>query len=199
MRAYVVLRTKPRTFRMPTRGVEGVETQMVGRDDELAALAVRLGRRDSRERRLRTVAIVGEPGVGKSRLLYEFENWVELLAQKVYYLEARALATRQNVPYGVFRDLIATRFSILDSDPHRWSSTSFVTDSRRISRPTRPISWVIGWDSTCRRATPFVGCTGRADSRRSVRCTSRRSSGRWRTRISCSWCSRICTGPTPTR
>ena len=67
--------------------------------------------------RLRTVAIVGDPGVGKSRLLYEFESWVELLAQEVYYLKARALATRQNVPYGVFRDLIATRFSILDSDP----------------------------------------------------------------------------------
>jgi tetratricopeptide (TPR) repeat protein len=118
VRAYVVLRTKPRTFRMPTRGVEGVETRMVGRDGELEAL--REGFDDvTRRRNVRTMAIVGEPGVGKSRLLYEFENWVELLAQEVFYLKARALATRRNVPFGLFRDLIASRFSILDSDPPR--------------------------------------------------------------------------------
>ncbi len=116
VRAYVVHRPKPRTFRMPTRGIEGVETRMVGRDDELATLCTRLDDA-TRTRSLHTVAVVGEPGVGKSRLLYEFENWVELLSQEVYYLKARALATRQNVPYGVFRDLIASRFAILDSDP----------------------------------------------------------------------------------
>ena len=115
VRAYVVLRAKPRTFRMPTRGIEGVETRMVGRDDELAALRTCFDEA-TRTRRVRAVAIVGDPGVGKSRLLYEFESWVELLAQEVYYLKARALSTRQNVPYGLFRDLIASRFSILDSD-----------------------------------------------------------------------------------
>jgi class 3 adenylate cyclase/tetratricopeptide (TPR) repeat protein len=113
--AYLVLRSKPRTFRMPTRGIDGVETRMVGRDDELEALRAGFDK-VTRRRRMRTVAIVGEPGVGKSRLLYEFENWVELHAQEVFYLKARALATRQNVPYGMFRDLIASRFSILDSD-----------------------------------------------------------------------------------
>ncbi len=115
VRAYVVLRAKPRTFRMPTRGIEGVETAMAGREQELDALRtgldVTLG-----DRRSRTIALVGEPGVGKSRLLYEFENWVELLEQDVYFLKARALATRQKIPYGLFRDLVASRFSILDSD-----------------------------------------------------------------------------------
>ena len=116
VRPYVVLRAKPRTFRMPTRGIEGVETVMAGREQELDALRRGLDG-TTHERRSRTIALVGEAGVGKSRLLYEFENWVELLAQDVYFLKARALATRQNIPYGVFRDLVASRFSILDSDP----------------------------------------------------------------------------------
>ncbi len=35
---YLVQRAKPRSFRVPTRGVEGVETPMVGRDRELRLL-----------------------------------------------------------------------------------------------------------------------------------------------------------------
>ena len=38
VQTYVVLRAKPRAFRMATRGVEGVETRMVGRDAELDTL-----------------------------------------------------------------------------------------------------------------------------------------------------------------
>ena len=38
IRVYVVRRAKPRAFRMHTRGVEGVETRMVGRAAELDLL-----------------------------------------------------------------------------------------------------------------------------------------------------------------
>ena len=65
---------------------------------------------------LEVVTLLGEPGVGKSRMLYEFENWIDLLDRPVYYLKARASATAQTVPYGVFRNLLATRFGILDTD-----------------------------------------------------------------------------------
>ena len=36
VRSYLVTRAKPRAFRMANRGLEGIETQMVGRDAELA-------------------------------------------------------------------------------------------------------------------------------------------------------------------
>jgi class 3 adenylate cyclase len=38
VQTYVVLQAKPRAFRMGTRGVEGIETHMVGRDAELLTL-----------------------------------------------------------------------------------------------------------------------------------------------------------------
>ena len=68
---------KPRAFRLSTRGVEGVETRMIGRDAELAALQEAFGEAVI-QARPRVVAIIGEAGVGKSRLLYEFDKWVDL-------------------------------------------------------------------------------------------------------------------------
>ena len=62
------------------------------------------------------MTVLGEAGVGKSRLLYELENELELASDVVFYFKARALATRQQVPYGVFRHLFATRFGIGESE-----------------------------------------------------------------------------------
>ncbi len=113
--AYVILRPKPRAFRLSTRGVEGVETRMIGRDAELAALQEAFGDAVI-EARPRVVAIVGEAGVGKSRLLYEFDHWVDLRPERVRYFKGRATPALQGVPYSLWRDLFAFRFDILDSD-----------------------------------------------------------------------------------
>ncbi len=71
LQTYLVQRAKPRAFRVVTRGIEGIETRMVGRETELKHLqdALYTAIEDS-ERQIVTVA--GEAGVGKSRLLYEF-------------------------------------------------------------------------------------------------------------------------------
>jgi class 3 adenylate cyclase len=78
VRVYVVQSAKPRAFRLGTRGVEGVETRMIGREAELKRLqdAVHAILQD---REMQAVTIVGEAGLGKSRLLYEFQSWLELL------------------------------------------------------------------------------------------------------------------------
>ena len=113
--AYVILRPKPRAFRMATRGVEGIETHMVGRDAELAALQEAFDDVVGAAL-LRVVVIIGEAGVGKSRLLYEFDNWVELRPERVRYFKGRATPALQSVAYSLWRNLFAFRFDILDSD-----------------------------------------------------------------------------------
>jgi predicted ATPase len=100
---------------MPTRGVEGVETRMIGRDDELDVL------RHSFERvaagaGAAVVLVVADAGTGKSRLLYEFLNWLDLTPAETYLFTGRALASRRGAALGLFRDVIATRFDMLDSD-----------------------------------------------------------------------------------
>jgi class 3 adenylate cyclase/tetratricopeptide (TPR) repeat protein len=113
---YLVLRAKPRAFRVATRGIEGVETRMVGRDGELERLQDAY-RTVLREHRLVAVTMVADAGVGKSRLLYEFENWAEARHEAHYVFRARADPQSRAQPYGLLRDLLAWRLKLADRDP----------------------------------------------------------------------------------
>ena len=116
IRTYLVERAKPRAFRKPMRGVEGIETRMIGRQAELSRL------QDAfytavEDHELQMATVVGEAGVGKSRLLHEFDIWSELLPQDFYYFKGRASREMQNLPYSLIRDLLGSRFRIQDTDP----------------------------------------------------------------------------------
>jgi len=114
-RSYLVKRAKPRAFRMANRGLEGIDTQMVGRDGELARIGDAF-QSACEEKSLRQVTIVGEPGIGKSRLGLEFTHWLEMLREPVRFFQGRPQPYGNNVPYGLLRDLLAWRFEILESD-----------------------------------------------------------------------------------
>jgi len=115
VQTYIVQRAKPRAFRKPMRGVEGIETRMVGREAELITL--QNAYRDAVEdAETHVVTIVGDAGVGKTRLLDEFFNWIDLLPETTWYFKGRAVSTTQAVPYSVIRNMLAYRFDILDSD-----------------------------------------------------------------------------------
>jgi serine/threonine protein kinase/tetratricopeptide (TPR) repeat protein len=113
---YLVLQARPRTFRLRARGIEGVETKMIGREIELRLLqeALTLTLEDGETQ---VVTVVGEAGVGKSRLLFEFSNWSDLQEQTIWFFEARATQPSMLEPYSLARDLFSFRFRILDSDP----------------------------------------------------------------------------------
>ncbi len=115
LRVYVVERAKPQAFRLGNRGVEGIETSMVGRDVEMQQLQATL-RKVVQDRCVQTVLLVGEAGLGKSRLLYEFQNWLETLPERVIIFTARALESVHQ-PYGVLQDCLAFRFQIAQNDP----------------------------------------------------------------------------------
>ncbi len=124
VQTYIVQGAKLRAFRMATRGVQGIETHMVGRDAELLTLQNEfwnatligdfLGETENAETRV--VTIVGEAGVGKSRLLYEFENWIELQSVQIHHFKGRATPEMVNIHYGIIRDMLAFRFDILETD-----------------------------------------------------------------------------------
>jgi serine/threonine protein kinase/tetratricopeptide (TPR) repeat protein len=113
---YVVTQVKPRAFRLRALGIEGVETKMIGREIELRLLqeALTLTLEDGETQ---VVTVVGEAGVGKSRLLFEFSNWTDLQEQTVWFFQARATQPSMLEPYSLARDLFSFRFRILDSDP----------------------------------------------------------------------------------
>ncbi len=147
VQTYLVLRAKPRAFRMRTRGVEGIETRMVGRDAELAALQAAF--RTAMERSITQVVIVaGEAGVGKSRLLYEFENWLDLLPKPVSYLKGRATPEMQALPHGIIRDMFAHRFDIHESDSAATLLEKFRAGMQPILEPDQAdlVGQMVGFD-----------------------------------------------------
>lgn len=112
---YLVQRAKPRAFRVASRGIDGVETPLVGRSAELAALcssfeAVLVGRT------LVAVTLVGDAGLGKSRLLAEFQNTLEVHPKPFWLLLGRSQPHSALLAYGLLRDVLAWRFQIADSD-----------------------------------------------------------------------------------
>jgi class 3 adenylate cyclase len=113
---YRVRSAKPRAFRVHSRGVEGIETHMVGREAELKLLQDALAT-VIEDAEGQVVTVTGEAGVGKSRLLYEFQNWIELFPQTVRLYQGRARPDTQNLPYALLRDLFASRFQIQEGDP----------------------------------------------------------------------------------
>jgi class 3 adenylate cyclase/predicted ATPase len=115
MLTYLVLRRKPRAFRMAMRGIEGIETCMVGRDADLAKLQDTF-RNLYQQEALALVAVQAEAGLGKSRLLYEFENWAEAQQEQFFFFQGRANARTHSQPYGLLRDILTWRFQIDDAD-----------------------------------------------------------------------------------
>lgn len=113
---YLALRAKPRTFRTLSRGLDGLETPFIGRTAELQRLQQAF-EISALEGSSRMVVVSGEAGVGKSRLIAEFENWLDLLPQSITYFRGRAAPSMQSLPYSLLRDLFSFRFEILDSDP----------------------------------------------------------------------------------
>jgi predicted ATPase/class 3 adenylate cyclase len=116
VQTYVVERARPSTFGTATRGVEGVETRMVGREMELVRLQDAFNAA-IQEGVTRVVTVCGEPGVGKSRLLAEFLRWLESSHGRIAYFKGRATPQTVNTPYMLLHDLLATQLNILESDP----------------------------------------------------------------------------------
>ena len=115
VQSHLVLRAKPRSFRIGTRGIEGVATRMIGRDAELEALQAAFHRLFA-ERSLSAVTVVAEAGIGKSRLLYEFEAWSEARPESFFLFRGRATPATGTQAFGLLRDIIAWRFQINDDD-----------------------------------------------------------------------------------
>ena len=84
----------------------------VGREREIATLREAL--EEVLAGRGQVVGIVGEPGVGKSRVLYEFRR---LLAERdVAYLEGWCQSFGQSIPYLPLQDVLRAVCGIEDSD-----------------------------------------------------------------------------------
>ena len=110
-RGYIIIGEKPHAFQRGSRGTSFLETRLVGRTQEIGQLQdVLQGTIESGL--VQVVTIVGEAGVGKSRLLYEFERMLSLWPDQVALYRGGADRSIRQRPYGLIRDLFVNHFEI---------------------------------------------------------------------------------------
>ena len=61
---------------------------------------------------LALVTVVGEPGIGKSRLGFEFSHWLELLSERVRFFQGRPQPYGNNVPFGSLNSTAGSRVGL---------------------------------------------------------------------------------------
>ena len=125
LQTYLVRRAKPRPFRSISRGVAGVETRTIGRELEMQALQ-QAYLRAYEGHGMVWAQILGDSGVGKSRLLVDLNDWMDLRDETTRLLRARAFPDDANQPFALVRRMWFDRFQIAEDAPLEQAETKWV-------------------------------------------------------------------------
>jgi class 3 adenylate cyclase/tetratricopeptide (TPR) repeat protein len=91
-------------------------TPLVGRARELALLEDLYGRA-LEESSVQFVTVSGEPGVGKSRLVWEFHRFVDDRPELVFWRQGRCLPYGDGITFWALGEIVKAHAGILESDP----------------------------------------------------------------------------------
>jgi class 3 adenylate cyclase/tetratricopeptide (TPR) repeat protein len=112
--AYCVLAPKGQPGAV--RGIKGLNSPLVGRDFEFDKLKRALN--DLRLGRGGIVCLIGEAGLGKSRIIEEMRaEWSRDSDSAVIWLDSRGISYDTSRPYGLFSQQLKKSYGITDDDP----------------------------------------------------------------------------------
>jgi predicted ATPase/class 3 adenylate cyclase len=94
---------------------EGLEPPFVGRHRELR-LVKELFHSAAEERKAHLVSVVGIAGIGKSRLAWEFEKYIDGLLEQVWWHRGRCLAYGDGVAYWALAEMVRMRARISEEE-----------------------------------------------------------------------------------
>ena len=95
--------------------IDGLEAPFVGRDSELR-LVKELFHSCEQRRAPRLVSVIGAAGVGKSRLGWEFEKYIDGLAATVRWHRGRCLSYGDGVAFWALAEMVRQRLQIAEED-----------------------------------------------------------------------------------
>jgi class 3 adenylate cyclase/tetratricopeptide (TPR) repeat protein len=93
----------------------GLEAPFVGRDREIRLVKEML-HASSEERKAHLVSVMGVAGVGKTRLSWEFEKYVDGLADDVWWHRGRCLSYGEGVAYWALAEMVRMRAQIVEDE-----------------------------------------------------------------------------------
>ena len=94
---------------------EAIEAPFVGREEELRQLKDLL-HTSSRDPRVRLVSITGPAGIGKSRLTWEFEKYVDGLVETIYWHRGRSPAYGEGITFWALGEMVRRRAELSEAD-----------------------------------------------------------------------------------
>ncbi len=92
-----------------------LEAPFVGRGPELRMLKD-FHQATASERRPRLVSIIGQGGIGKSRLVWEFQKYLDGVTEVVYWHQGRSPAYGDGVSFWALAEMVRARAAIAESD-----------------------------------------------------------------------------------
>ncbi|HEU5278932.1 MAG TPA: adenylate/guanylate cyclase domain-containing protein, partial [Gaiellaceae bacterium] len=128
------------------------KADLVGRDAELDVLVDALARARA-ERSTQLVTLVGVPGIGKSRLVYELSRVVDADTELIKWRQGRSLPYGEGVSYWALGEIVKAQAGILESDPAEEAAAKLAL-AAAIVADERERAWVE------RQLRPLVGLTG---------------------------------------
>jgi class 3 adenylate cyclase/tetratricopeptide (TPR) repeat protein len=94
---------------------QGTRTPLIGREPELSLLKD-LYRRAMREQSPQLVTLSGEPGVGKSRLTWEFQRFIDEEPDLVFWRQGRCLPYGEGITFWALSEIVKSHAGILEND-----------------------------------------------------------------------------------
>ena len=105
---------------------ETLEAPFVGRDGELRLLKDML-HATARERRVRLISITGIAGIGKSRLAWEFEKYLDGVVETVRWHAGRSPAYGEGLTFWALGEMVRSRAGLLETDDHATTRSKVTT------------------------------------------------------------------------
>ena len=105
---------------------DGLVSPFVGREHEMRLLKDMLAA-TSRERRARLISIVGEGGIGKTRLAEEFLHYIDGLAEVIYWHQGRSPSYGSGLAFWALGEMVRRRCGIAEGDDEHRTMTKLRT------------------------------------------------------------------------
>ena len=97
------------------RRPDALEPPFVGRNDELRFLKEQF-HTVGRERRARLVSLVGQAGIGKSRLAWELEKYLDGVVEQVWWHRGRSPSYGEGVTFWALGEMIRRRAGLVEGE-----------------------------------------------------------------------------------
>ena len=101
---------------------DALEPPFTGRDEDLRLLKD-LFHATEREHKARLVSVIGHGGIGKSRLAWEFEKYIDGVVGSVYWHHGRSPAYGDGISYWALAEMVRGRAGIAETDDSALATT----------------------------------------------------------------------------